>query len=206
MTVSEILQDIIWGLPKDIFQRYGEQGILRAINRIYKNLNRELLCLEKELEITETSTGYSLPADWIKAFACDDDDLVYVNPEVFDPDENGFYTIRANKMYFGSPATDNSVKFYYYSSGLTLVSGTPLAGQVSTPEWQEASLHSILIYGARAELSKKHDGYVDDVLEFRRLKIQLGTLNYERDSISPSRIVPHQTSPKNRYIDDYEKP
>lgn len=205
MTVAEIVDDIIARIPEEVFIAYnGEPGILRVLNRVYKNINQEELALEKELEITESSSGYTLPGDWIVAFACDDEDLVFVDVKEFDSAKDGFYTIRLGKLIFASADTTNTVTFYYYSTGLTLVRTVSDSNtEVASPEWQNVSLHSFLYYAALVELGVANAYEID---QWKKRKYALNQSNWNKDHISPTRTMPHTQAPSNRYIDDYEKP
>lgn len=203
MTVGEIVDQIIARIDIDLFNLYGEPGILQIVNRAYKNVNREKLCLEKSYEVTESEAGTVLPTDWIRAFAHDQDELFYVDYREFDPKVDHTYTIVNNTIYFGSPDSSNTVTFYYYSSGYKLVRSDAGIKEVTIPEWREESLHSYLYYAVLVELGIANKF---EIAEYVRIKSELNTLNYDKDDINPTRTVPLVGSPKNKYIDDYEKP
>ena len=86
-TVIEILDDIVMRLPMEVFQRYGEPGVLRVMNRIYKATNRDLQCLERSTTFQYSAgppvvtTPFDLPSDWGKLFDIRDqnDDDVTLN-------------------------------------------------------------------------------------------------------------------------------
>ena len=206
MTVANIIDQIIARIPNSVFVSYGEPGILIILNRMYHNLNRELNCLEKSIAITEdgTGAGVALPTDWIRPFAVDTDDIVYIPNTSFEDDEDDTYTFKGNRIYFGSADGSTVHTFDYYSSGLTLVRTVANANiEVASPEWPEESLGSVLYYGTLLELNVAGQF---EASEYFRIKKELGSLEYNRDGISPTRTMPHLQSAKNRYIDDYEKP
>lgn len=210
MNIEDILNDIVSRLPEEVFARYGEPGILRAINRLYHNLNRETECLEKNHTLAGDHP-FALPDDVIKIFDIrdqNDDQIVFVNPEVFDSEEDDYWTIRNRCIEISSyDETSETFTIQYFSSGFELVItvADPLT-EVNEPEWPEKSLHSILFYGVVTELSQKHDSYKQDRLEYYRLKNELMRLNWDKQSATPSRIVPHQAPPANKYVDEYERP
>jgi hypothetical protein len=211
MNVVDILNDVIVKLPLAIFTKYGEPGVLRAMNRIYHNLNRECECLEKSTTLSGVNHPFTIPTDMIKIFDIKDqngDQVVYVNPEVFDEDDDGFWTIRNNKIEISNYDSDeDSFILHYFSSGLELfVTVLDALTEIAAPEWPEVSLHSVLYYGTLTELCTVHETYQQDRIEFYRLKGQLMQMNYDRQSSTPSRSIPHQASPANKYIDEYEKP
>lgn len=212
MTVSELLEDCLIRLPKDILRRGGEPYILRTMNRLYKQLNHEHKCLQKSQSITEDSgSGSALPSDWILPFAIWDandereENLVFKNPEMFDPSEDDTFTIQKGYIYFGSGDGTTTRTFWYYSTGLTLVNSTsPGATEVNAPEWPREALHSILFHGTCIRLARNYEMFENDLIEFRRLESDLKELHYNLQTTDPARTQPHGKVQK--WIDDYERP
>jgi hypothetical protein len=209
-TVNEILDDIVMRLPMEVFKRYGEPGVLRVMNRIYKATNRDMQVLEKSTTFQYAAgppivtTPFDLPSDWGKLFDIrdqNDDDLTYMDPDLFDITMNDTYTIRGSKIYFSSFDTANDIyTVWYYSQGLTLLIDSPVAGtSVSTPEW--LNNHDFLFYAVVAELAGLNNA---EALQYRTLKENLSRTHYDKQGSTPARTLPHHV--KNPYIDDYEYP
>jgi hypothetical protein len=194
----------------EVFRRYGEPGVLRVMNRIYKATNRDLQCLEKSTTFQYAAgppivtSPFTLPSDWGKLFDIrdeNDDDLTYLDPDLYDNTLQNCYTIRGNTIYFSSFDTANNVyTVWYYSQGLTLLIDSPVAGtSVSTPEW--LNNHDFLFYAVVAELA----GLVGmEIQQFKTIRENLARTQYDKQGSTPARTVPHVT--KSPYIDDYEYP
>lgn len=214
-TVKEILDDIVMRLPMEVFQRYGEPGLLRAMNRIYKATNRYMQVLEKSV-IFQYDAGppiltspFDLPSDWGKLFDIrdqNDDDLTYVDPDLFDDTLSDTFTIRANQIYFSSFDEDNQVlTVWYYSEGYKLVidgsgaGGAVSAGEVKSPEWNNS--HEFLFYAGVAELAGLN---AMEMMQFKTFRENLARTQYDKQGSTPARTLPHKI--KNPYIDDYEYP
>jgi hypothetical protein len=213
-TVEEILDDIVLRLTKEVFERYGEPGILRVMNRQYKAFNRDMQVLEKQVTFQEVvapaaTNPFDLPSDWGKEFNIvdqNDDPLTYIDADLFDSDEDGTYTIRGSKIEFGSySAADDIYTVDYYSTGKKLVildaGGALAADEIDSPEWVNS--HELLFYSVVAELEGLNEM---ELVTFRMTKENLARTHYDKQGSTPARTQPHTTSPKNKYIDDYEYP
>lgn len=199
----------------EVFQRYGEPGLLRAMNRIYKATNRDMQVLEKFATFQYAAgppvvtNPFDLPSDWGKLFDIrdqNDDDLTYVDPDLFDDTLSDTYTIRANQIDFSSFDEDNQVlTVWYYSEGYKLVidgsgvGGAVATGEVKTPEWNNS--HEFLFYAVVAELSGLNDM---EIRQFKTFRENLARNHYDKQGSTPARTLPHTV--KNPYIDDYEYP
>jgi len=214
MTVEEILDDIVLRLTKEVFERYGEPGILKVMNRHYRSLNRDLQVLEKSTTFNaglDTDQPFDLPSDYGKEMEIydeNDDDLTYVDSSQFDEDEDGTYTIRGSQIYFGNwDSASNTVTMWYYSEGKKLVidgsggGGALASDETDSPEWVNS--HDLLFYSVVGELQGLNEM---EVVTFKTLKENLARNQYDKQGSTPLRTQPHSTSPKNRYIDDYEYP
>lgn len=214
MTVEEILDDIVLRLQKETFERYGEPGILRVMNRQYGAINRDLQVLEKSTQFNaslDTDPPFILPSDYGKEFEIYDeneDDLTFVDSALFDDNEDGTYTIRGNQIYFGNwDKAVNTVTMWYYSTGKKLVvdgsgdGGALATNEANSPEWVNS--HELLFYSVVAELQGLNQM---ELVTFKMLKENLARNQYDKQGSTPARTQPHTTSPKNRYIDDYEYP
>jgi hypothetical protein len=214
MTVEEILDDIVLRLTKEVFERYGEPGILRVMNRQYKAFNRDMQVLEKSTIFNDGGGGtspFTLPNDYGKEFDIVDeneDPLTYIDYDLFDDDEDGMYSIRGNQIFFGNfDATNNEFTMSYYSTGNKLVidgsggGGALASDEASTPEWVNS--HELLFYSVVAELQGLNEM---ELLTFKTTKENLARTHYDKQGSTPARTHPHSTAPKNKYIDDYEYP
>ena len=209
-TVNELLDDIVSRIPIDIFQRYGEPGVLRIMNRIYKATNRDLQVLEKSTTFQYAvgppivTTPFTLPSDWGKLFDIrdqNDDDWTYMDPDMYNNTMTKTFTIRGSTIYFSSFSTANDIlTVWYYSEGLKLLIDSPVAGvSVATPEWPNS--HDFLYYAVVAEITPLNEA---EAMQFRTFRENLSRNQYDKQGSTPARTLPHEI--KNPYIDDYEYP
>jgi len=211
MLIADILTDIASRLPKETFSKYGEPGILRAMNRIYRITNRKEQCLEKTATFQESgdygsTNPFNLPGKdiWGKEFDmrdANDYPITFVDPVNYDEDQDATWTIIGDKIYFGAYADTEVFTMRYFSQGYTLVikdDGDLASDEVNEPEWNNS--HDYLYYAVIAELDKLNE---HESKMFRDALQNLRRNQYDRQSSTPATSYPYKR--KESYIDDFEK-
>jgi len=186
MTVKDLAFDVAFRLGNEIDKaRAIKPAIIRAMNRVYHDLNRKTNALVKELEMDFSTLDplvqyWSVPTDYVKAFRIEPV-YVYKHPDEMNLDDEelnaGYRTFTqfGGKFYFANIADDTVITLWYYASGLTLVDkdGDAAASEAKSPEWPWEHIHEILLYGTAIELSNEYPMYQEDRLRFEELKIEL---------------------------------
>ncbi len=189
-TVTELVEDVGFKIGDPDHDDIIQPVILRAMNRVYQQLNMRYLSLEAEFSISAgdlTSVIYkAVPADWIRAFRISPK-RDFRAKEVFLDDESNTFTVYLSRVYIANGDADSAFTIGYFSSGLVLLDeGSPVSGvSVSTPEWP-THLHQILFYSTALEVSKDYPGRVEDAQMVLGLKQELSKLRFFHDLSSPN--------------------
>ena len=181
MTAAEIIEDVVHRVGVEILRQNGPKFILRAVNRVYHRLNRELLPLLRNTTFntfTATVNYVDRPSDLIQ-FVSMDPAYDYMTLQEFElaKDDQKVYTIKGDKVYFKSVDDSTSIDVWYYSTGYKIVDSTsPGTGETNTPEWPEEDLHQILVYGAALDLAADYPLRARDEAMFYKLKARLSEI------------------------------
>jgi len=181
MTVEELIEDIVHRVGTELLRQNGPKFILRAINRNYYNINRELMPLLRNVTLnsfTDTVNYITRPSDFIQFAALYPEyDFVSLQEFLSANTSQKVYTLKGDKIYFRSVDSTTSIEAWYYSRGYELVDSTaPANEQVNEPEWPEKDLHQILIYATALDLSPDYPMRARDEAMFFKLKARLAEL------------------------------
>ncbi|NOY58911.1 MAG: hypothetical protein GXO75_08245 [Calditrichaeota bacterium] len=178
MKASEIIEDVVHRVGVSVLRENGPKFILRAINRVYHQLNRELLCLTRKTtfnSFTDTVNYVDRPSDLIQFFAMDPAyDYVDLQDFMLASTDQKIFTFKGDKIYFYNVDSSTSIEAWYYSTGYEIVDkDTPATGETNVPEWVEEDLHQILVYGTALDLSPDYPFRQRDEALFFKLKARL---------------------------------
>ena len=213
--VGELVRDIGYRIGDPKLDDFPPAVVLRAMRRVYGQLNEDLKVVERELSVDFSSPGaddsvddgyWGLPADWIRPFKMSVD-YRYVPSKVFKNTEYRTFTIYNNRIYFASVSADTTLTVCYYSAGYTLVDaddGDVGTGEVNEPEYPD-HLQDVLMYGTCIELTSKYDKFEVDVRRFLERKSALGRLSTYKQDVSPEKTGPlkYQTLVDTEDYDEY---
>jgi hypothetical protein len=221
--IDEIIQDVQHRIGEyDGNPPFTKASILRTINRIYKQLNSELKCLEK-FHVYAAGTFdddvyyVEKPEQMIMPYRFTDEDnniiaLDYVQPELWSKETSGAtFTIMGintlgvgQQMYFSGVDAETAFIIWYYASGSELVDKDDAdvgTGEANTPEWQ-LHYYDALYYGASIQLKQDYPMYESDVVQFNRLKKGLRESHYRKQmGVTPE--IPGGIG-ISRNLDDYD--
>ena len=147
--VGELIQDIAYRIGEaKMNEPFTHAVILRAMRRVYQQLNEELKPIEKELSIDfsddpldgDLDEGYyNLPSDCIAVSKIPD--YRYVPYQAWKSSETKTFTVYLNRIYFSNVSSSLSLTIAYISAGYTLVDqDSGLAStEINEPEYPDYS-------------------------------------------------------------------
>jgi len=201
--VGELIQDVAYriGEPK-MEEPFTHAVILRAMNRVYQQLNEELKVIERELSIDFSAPGaldsvddgyWHLPDDCVALFKVPN--YRYVPSEAFSNTESYTFTIYMNRIYFANADENLSLTVAYLSSGYTLVDQDSGLGdtEVNEPEYPDF-LQQILLYRTAIELKNDYPKFESDIRTFMQLKSALGRRRTLKQLVSVEKTGPQKYS------------
>ena len=184
--------------------------ILRAMNRIYMNLNRECLCIQKQWDIDFADPGdddspddgyFILPSDFIRPYR--------VRPyrefrfwDNFDINEPYKFSIFNNRIYFSLTETDSTFEVSYYSSGSTLVDKDDddlETGELNYPEYPD-HLKGILVCATALEIAGDYPLIQKDIENYRKMHTDLLKITNDPEDVSQNITGP---DPLYQTLNDY---
>jgi len=157
--------------------------VLRAMQRIYEELNRAYLLVEKSLVIAAGSFSESvqyvaLPAGWLAPFRLEDangivTDFVYLEKQAWDGSCTGVTISEFDgKLWFSGVSASTAYTIYYFALGSTLAAvedADLTAGQVNDVEWNRGN-KSMILYKTCLELSNDYPLAAADLVKAERLE------------------------------------
>ena len=206
--MANVVSDLVY----DVAQRIGidpammdEPGlnfgsILRAMDRVYHQINRELKCIQIQYSLDEDSREededyWVLPSDFVAVYVwegTDADKYSHRIPSTFDYEEEYDWTIEGVgdewRIIIPSAADDFDMNMHYYSEGLTIVSEADddlAATETNTPEWP-TSFHALLMYATCLEVSADYPHREQDIINVARMKEQLAGLKRSFQTTDPT--------------------
>ncbi|MBC8458845.1 MAG: hypothetical protein H8D67_12700, partial [Deltaproteobacteria bacterium] len=200
--VGDLIEDVAYRIDEMRMEApYTHAVILRAMRRVYQQLNEELKVIEHEFEVDFSSPGvndsladgyWGLPYDCIVPFKVPN--YRYVPNEAWKDSENYTFTIYNNRIYFANASESLALTVAYYSSGYTLVDDdSPSGTDVNEPEYPD-HLQQILLYGTAIELKNDYPKFESDIRSFLRLKSALGRTHTLKQLVSVEKTGPQKYS------------
>lgn len=187
------IEDITQRLGKQVLHSNGPMFILRTMNRVYQQLNRNCLPVQNELLIAAGDLSAAVPyvaqpTDWIRPFRIEPyREYIPANLRNDRNSECVYYFFNGN-IYFTEVDDSSEITIWYYSSGLTLVDAeTPAAGEVNAPQYP-ADLQQIVMYATALELSADYPMRNADERTYRQLKSALSMLRLNQQETGPHAI------------------
>ena len=206
--VGDIINDVLLRIQDPTGKYiYSPVMVLRAMNRVYGNLNEESHIITREWEIDFSSPGandsvtdgyFALQDDFIYPYQVRTSGgywFDYVSPEVFINTSFRRFTIDNGRIYFTNVDSDSAFVVKYFSSGKTLVNKSDADvntdTEVNDPEYPK-HLKDILMYGAAIDLSVSHPQYQYDLAKFNDLQVKMKRYAKIKDFSSPQRTGPRE--------------
>jgi hypothetical protein len=210
MKVSDIVDDVLLRIADPAGKRFfSPVQVERAMNRVYRKINEETRCIEKEWEIDAGSPGvgdsvddgyFALPSDWLYPYRVEDSagyNYEYVPKEVFAKEESAYrFTIELGRIYFTNVSSDSVFTVKYYSAGQELsikADGGLVTGQINEPEYPD-HLQDILLYGTAIHLSAEYPLYQNDAIEYHDYVLKIKRRHRFVDFSTPKTTGPRPYS------------
>lgn len=229
--MANVVKDIRHDIAGRIGTAFNPGAILRALNRVYKEINIDLLCVEDNLaiaagEFSDSDKSCDIPANYIRVFNIVPGvgtlyGLDYIPKEKWNPTlhlNHDVFTMMNGEFVFGNVGAASAFTFYYYSAGLELVDGednqfedvVPSGlesydsdTQTNTPEWDEA-YWPLLIYETCFELVPDYPLMKQDILKAAKLRALLKKANKNNQGVTPAILGGAGSYPRKRdpdYVD-----
>lgn len=196
--VEEIQEDILFRLGDPAGDNYRKPVVLRAMNRVYKQINsedktrglvsRETTFTFSASDITNEINYKTLPTDWLKPYRINPK-RDWREPAVFRNDEQYTYTADLSQITISSVSeATTTFTVRYFSSGWTLVNkedaDLAASGEVNTPEWP-LFLHQLLLKATCLELNLEYPQAKQDMLDVKMLKSAAFSYVWSRQATDP---------------------
>lgn len=172
--------------------------VLRTMNRVYREINRETRYLVKSCEMDFSTLSplvqyWALAADFMGVARLEPhydwmepNDFVFEGESESETDET--FTIIGGKIYFSNIQSDTKVTMHYRSSGYALVlkeDGSLGAGEANAPEWQRKDFHDLLYYATCLEISQDYPHAAKDLASRDRLFTEMRQAGSRIQEITP---------------------
>lgn len=196
----DMIDDVAFRVKDPRFEKMNYADfILRSMNRVYRQVNRDTMAVEKVLPIpagsfSEEEDSFAMPGDMIRPFRIEPV-WTYRDPGIFvrsgdeGPATPRTFTMSQGKFIFANVNESSAFEIWYYSSGNTLVNKLTdnlEEGEINSPEWPYEGSDQLLFYGTCIEVTKDYPMFGEDREKFLKLKSDLIDLVNNRQGVTPN--------------------